>query len=73
METKKKEYNYYCKETNSIQITDDYDVYNKSMESYRFLLARKNSGGDTGIHFPKHSTDVSVYRHDPPLQVDPNL
>ena len=21
----------------------------------------------------KHSTDVSVYRHDPPFQVDPNL
>jgi hypothetical protein len=45
----------------------------ETIQEYFNKKSRMEMGGDKSIHFPKHSTDVSVYRHDPPLQIDPNL
>ena len=68
METKDKiSFNY----TDGLDIHDD--VYRKVIRDFNILYERNEMGGNEGIHFPKHSTDVSVYRHDPPLQIDPNL
>jgi hypothetical protein len=57
--------------TFSLDIPDD--IYQQAIKEFRSQRLRYKMGGDMGIHFPKHSTDVSVYRHDPPLQIDPNL
>ena len=61
----------------SFNTMDDHEIHNyvylKVIRDFNILYERTNMGGDEGIHFPKHSTDVSVYRHDPPFQIDPNL
>ena len=59
METKDKiSFNY----TDGLDIHDD--VYRKVIRDFNILYERNEMGGNEGIHFPKH---------DPPLQVDPNL
>ena len=59
METKDKiSFNY----TDGLDIHDD--VYRKVIRDFNILYERNKMGGDEGIHFPKH---------DPPIQVDPNL
>ena len=59
METEDKiSFNY----TDGLDIHDD--VYRKVIRDFNILYDRNEMGGDEGIHFPKH---------DPPIQVDPNL
>ena len=59
METEDKiSFNY----TDGLDIHDD--VYRKVIRDFNVLYERNEMGGDKGIHFPKH---------DPPLQIDPNL
>jgi hypothetical protein len=54
-----KYYSYWDCEQKCMVVTDDYNEYRTHFERIRF-------GGNNGIHlgFPKH---------DPPLQIDPNL
>jgi hypothetical protein len=66
METEDKiSFNY----TDGLDIHDD--VYRKVIKNFNILYERDKMGGDEGIHFTKHSTDVSVYRHDPPVSTGP--
>jgi hypothetical protein len=52
----------------SFNSMDDHEihdyVYAKVIRDFNVLYDRNEMGGDEGIHFPKH---------DPPLQIDPNL
>ena len=52
----------------SFNSMDDHEihgyVYAKVIRDFNILYERNEMGGDEGIHFPKH---------DPPIQVDPNL
>ena len=48
--------------TFSLDIPDD--IYQQAIKEFHSQRLRYKMGGDEGIHFPKH---------DPPLQIDPNL
>ena len=48
--------------TFSLDIPDD--IYQQAIKDFHSQRLRYKMGGDEGIHFPKH---------DPPLQIDPNL
>ena len=48
--------------TFSLDIPDD--IYQQAIKEIHSQRLRYKMGGDEGIHFPKH---------DPPLQIDPNL
>jgi hypothetical protein len=48
--------------TFSLDIPDD--IYQQAIKEFHSQRLRYKMGGDKGIHFPKH---------DPPLQIDPNL
>lgn len=54
IEINKKEYWYYCRDTNSMAVTSDYSVYQEAMIPYNFKKERYGMVGDRGVHFPKH-------------------